>query len=136
MDKESRILADKIGQCIVDRDFSAARALLAPWLNQTEADLARMIDQANEGLAQPKSWTVDEGVADLATLRKPDDLGPPSKPLPQQITTANFRDWICVQFQPDPDNEEGFNVCFDLWLAVVRHEGTYSVGYLEAWEAT
>lgn len=138
MDEPSRVLGSTIAQHIVARDFPAARALFAPWFQEsmTAEDLERMIDEANEGLAPPVTWTLDENPMDLASLREVDGFGPPSKPFAPEITDANYRGWICVQFQPDPENEEGFDVCFDLWLAAVDHQGVHRVGYLEAWEAT
>jgi len=138
MNDKCRALADTIGQHLVDRDFGGLRAVFAPWLqaSMSVADLERMIGGANEGLAPPRTWTVDENPIDLASLREPDGYGPPSKPLPQDITVTNYRGWLCVQFQPDPANPDGFNVCFDLWIAAVEHEGAYRAGYVEAAEAS
>jgi hypothetical protein len=129
-------MADAVGKNIVERNFEALHALFAPGFQMSAAELGRMVDEANEGLAPPKQWTLDENPIDLASLREPDGLGPPSKPLPEEITDANFAGWLCVQLQPDPDNEEGFDVCFDVWVAAVRQGGKCLVGYLEAWEAT
>ena len=138
MDAECRTLADTIGRLVVERDMAGVHGLLAPWLQVSSgvSDIDRMITEAWEGLAPPRSWTIDQGAIDLGALRRPDGFGPPTAALPEDITPANYRGWFCVQFQPDPVNPEGFNVCFDLWLAAVEHDGAYRVGYLEAAEAS
>lgn len=138
MDDRSRALADRLGAEVVAGRFDAVAPLLAPWLQSatTPAALRERCSAALGDLPPPVSWTVDENPSDLATLRQVGPYGPPSAAIPSEITEGNFRDWICLQFQPDPDNEEGFNVCYDLWVAVVEVEGAFLIGYLEPWEAT
>jgi hypothetical protein len=135
MDDNCRALADAIGRRVVDRDFEGLRDLCVPWLKDrvSAIGLARMIDDA-AGLPAAKTWTVDKSPVDLASLRKPDGCGPPTSAFDAEITDDNYRGWICVQFQPDPGNEEGFNVCFDLWFAAVEDDGECRIGYIEAAE--
>lgn len=136
MDASCRALADAIGRRVVDRDFEGLRNLCVSWLKDRTSTigLARMIDDAAAGLPPAKTWTVDESPVDLATVRKPDGYGPPTSAFDDEITDANYRGWICVQFQPDPGNEEGFNACFDLWFAAVEERGQCRIGYIEAVE--
>src|SRR5262245_14313150 len=128
-----------MARCIVERDFAGAHALLAPWLRRTlsPSEIERRVDAKSEGLEHaPHAWSVDEGRVDLYDLRQSGDYGPPSDPLADEITGANFRGWLCIQFVPEPAVQDDQNVCYDLWLVAVEHHGRLCVGYLEAWEAT
>ena len=139
MDKECAALCEKLADCIVKRDFKGAHALLAPWLRTAlrPLEIQKMVDAANEGLEHPPhSWTIDEGMAELDELRKPDGFGPPSQALGKEITADNFRGWLSIQFIPEPAVHEEQNICCELWLAAVEHDGAVLAGYLEATEAS
>ena len=139
MDGKCKALCDKLADCIVQRDFKGVHALLAPWLQATlgPSEIEEMVDTANEGLSHPPhAWTIDEGLVGLEDLREPDDFGPPSGKLAKAITEDNFRGWLSIQFTPDPSVHEEQNVCFDIWLVAVEHNGAVLAGYLEAAEAS
>jgi hypothetical protein len=139
MDSDCKELCDALGRAIVGRDFAAVHALLAPWLRAAlgPGEIERLLDAQSEGLAHPPaSWVAGEGLADLEELRRPDPFGPPTQALPPEITPASFRGWLHVQLVPDPAVHEEQNVCYDVWLVAVEHEGSCLVGYLEPWEAT
>jgi hypothetical protein len=138
MDAKCKALADAVGKHVVDREFAELLDLFAPWLSElfSAADLEDMLDAAGDGLPAPASFAADEGVMELAELRTPSDYGPPSRPLSDKITDANFRGWISVQFAPDPKHSEECNVCYDVWMAMVEHEGELCIGYFEAAEAS
>jgi hypothetical protein len=138
MDKRCADFCDNLAGLIVKQDFAGAHALLSPWLrtSMTPADIQAMVEAANEGMEYPpQGWSVDEGLAELADLQEPDPYGPPSKKISKQITTDNFRGWLSIQFAPDPSVHDEQNVCFDLWLIAVEHDGSILAGYLEASEA-
>ncbi|RIL05772.1 MAG: hypothetical protein DCC71_09140 [Proteobacteria bacterium] len=139
MDAKCRALCETLARAIVARDFAAAHALFAPWLRSalSPAEIQAAVDAQSEGLAHPpRSWTLDEGVVGLDELRTPDPYGPPSSPLSDRITHDDFRGWLQIQFAPDPSVHDEQNVCFDVWLVAVEHEGTFLVGYFEPSEAT
>jgi hypothetical protein len=73
-------------------------------------------------------------IVGLEDLREPDPYGPPSAALPDEITPLNFRRWLNIQLAPEPSVHEEQNVCYDVWLAAVDHDGALRVGYFEAWE--
>jgi hypothetical protein len=137
MDSKAQALSDTLARHIVDRRFTEAHGLLAPWLrdSMTPADIQRMIDEASQGLPAPRAWTLDEGFLGVEDLREPDPYGPPSQAVSTKITDANFRGWLCIQFKPEAADDDA-NVCFDLWLAAVEEGGVATVGYLEAAEAS
>ena len=139
METKCEDLCNALAKCVVARDFKGAHSLLVPWYRSTisPSELERMVDAANEGLAHPPhAWIVGEGVMGLDELRKPDPYGPPSQAISKEITDRNFRGWLHIQFAPEPSVHEEQNVCFDLWLVAVEHDGSIQVGYLEAAEAT
>jgi hypothetical protein len=138
MDARCRALAEAVGKHVVDREFPELLDLFAPWLAEqfSAADLQDMLEAAGEGLPAPASFEIDEGMVGLAELRTPSDYGPPSRPIPDDITEATFRGWISVQFAPDPKHFEACNVCYDVWMAIVEHDGETLVGYFEAAEAS
>jgi hypothetical protein len=139
MDPRCDALCEHLARAVVARDFTGAQAVLAPWLRTTlgPAALEAHLDAANEGLTHPPhSWTIGEGLSELSDLRKPDPYSPPTKPLPREITDANFRGWLSIQFAPEPAVHDEQNICYDLWIVAVEHEGAVVAGYLEAWEAS
>ena len=138
MDAKCKALATAVGKHVVDREFPDLLDLFAPWLAEqfSAADLEDMLDAAGDGLPAPASFEVDEGIMELEELRTPSDYGPPSRPLSDLITEASFRGWISIQFAPDPKHFEECNVCYDVWMALVEHEGEMLIGYFEAAEAS
>jgi hypothetical protein len=119
VEQKAEALCDALAKRVVEKNFSGAHALLAPWLQSamTASDLERLVTEAAEGTAPARSWTLDEGFLEVG------DLGAPG------ITEENYRGWLCIQFNPGEAAGDG---SFDLWLAAVEHEGDYRVGLLEA----
>jgi hypothetical protein len=138
MDTRCEALCEALAKHIVAQDFGSVHALLAPWLQTATkpADLQRLINEASEGLPSPGAWTLDQGFLELGDLRNPDSFGPPSKPVPKEISKTNYKGWLCIQFTPGAAANEEANVCFDLWLAAVEVNGVHCVGYMEAAEST
>jgi hypothetical protein len=139
MTDDQQALCDAVGQAIVARDLAAVHALFAPWLQTalTPDAIGAQLDAQMAGLAHPPaSWSADEGLAELADLRTPDGYSPPTTGLPREITDANFRGWLSIQFRPDDAVEDEQNVCYDVWIAPVEPDGGLQIGYFEAAEAS
>jgi hypothetical protein len=139
MDARCKDLCNALGKCVVERNFTAAQPLFAPWLRATlsPATLQRMVDAQNEELEHPPcAWSLGEGILTVADLRTPDPYGPPSQPIAREITQENFRGWLRIQFVPDPEVHDEQNVCFDLWLVAVQVGDAVLAGYVEATEPT
>ena len=117
---------------IIAGDFAVARSFLAPWLQavMTADDLKAMMAEARADLPAPAQFDLDSNSCQLEDLEV-DEYSPPTKPLPGEITNDNFRKWMCIQFQPDPEAETGYDACFDLWMALVDVGGSLKIGYLE-----
>ncbi len=115
---------------IVKRDFPAAEAMLASWLRSVA--LKKMVRQAR-GTAPP-AFAADP--PSLLPFNTPaswgeDEFGPPSAPVPSEITDANFRGSFRVEFVPDPDLEAEVDFSYALFLVVVEWEGKLAIGYIE-----
>lgn len=139
MNDQCEALCEQLARCIVEKDFDGVHALLAPWLRDSisPTQIREMVDTVSEGLAHPPhTWTIDEGMAELADLRKPDGYGPPSQGISTEITDGNFRGWLSILFAPEPSVYEEQNVCYELWVVAIEHNGRVLAGYLEAAEAS
>ena len=148
-------VAGEFAQAVVDEDFSAAHARLAPWLRRqvTPQRLHRILHAAMiDGVAPGEfstggnNSTVDELRAhyreyhkddDSRTLATTDDFGAwgqPSIYIANEITPANFRQWMWIELAPDPEEEADVDFCLKLWLIVVELEGAMVIGHLEPGE--
>ena len=47
------------------------------------------------------------------------------------VTADTFRQWLCLDFTPDPDAGAGVDYCLRLWLIIVEIDGVMKVGHLE-----
>jgi hypothetical protein len=101
----------------LEKDFSLAR-------------LKSIIDPRYEDMPAPAEFTLDGNSCTLADL-EPTDFGLPSQALPAKINDNNFRKWMVIEFQPDPEQETGYDACLDLWMAVVDVGGEMKIGYYE-----
>ncbi len=131
MNEAHKTLAGDFARKIINRDYRGARELLAPWLRDalSEADLKSVIEDASKELPFPGAFSLDSNSCTLDDLEV-DPYSPPTKPLPPQITPENFRQWMVIEFKPDPELETGYDACFDLWMALVDLDGL-KIGYLE-----
>lgn len=132
MEPVMKAYCDEIAQLVIAGDHAALHGRFAPWLQKSlpVPALQEMLESAAADSAVPVTWTADTGLAGLEDLRVPDGLSPPSKGLPKEISAANYQGWYSIQFAPAEDDEYG-NVCFDVWLALVKLDGALMIGYLE-----
>ena len=137
MEDQFREFGDRVAASVEHLDFERFRGLMAPWLQERwdAALLSDWLEESLDGLPHPVEHGLDGNSLSAAQLRELEGgYGPPSEPLPEEITDANFRKWMCVEFMPPEDNEEGYDACFDMWMAAVEFDGQLRVGYFEATE--
>ena len=67
----------------------------------------------------------------LATTKDLGEWGPPSLYLADEITAANFRQWMSTDLTPELDHPSGVDYLLRLWFAVVDVDETLKIGYLE-----
>jgi hypothetical protein len=152
--KVDRIGAD-FATAVIENDFEAARACLAPWLQgQVDAKQLRSIlrkefiddvepadfaiggnDSTLDDLrAHYREYHEDNRALTLATATEFGAFGPPSIHIADEVTPANFRQWMSIEFTPDPESESELDYCLRLWLIVVDVDGAMSIGHLEPGE--
>ena len=132
MEPSCEALCNDLAARVVARDFAGAHALLAPWVQaaMSPAELESRLDAAWEDLPPPREWSLDSGFMAVDELRTANEYGPPSQPIADEVTTANYRGWHCIEFKPG-ENDDDIDACFDLWLAIVETPAGHRVGFLE-----
>lgn len=145
-------------QAVIARAFGRAEAMLAPWVRDAlpEGGLREVIELTLDEEPDVSLFTLTpipidkpasmrEAVADLAeedrgrTLATTDGLGaengPPSYPIPDELTAKNFRGCWRIEFQPDEelaeDLDDDIDYSFALYVAVVADGADCAIGYLE-----
>jgi hypothetical protein len=145
----------EFAQAVVDDDFAAAHARLAPWLQRqvTAAKLKSILNkELIDGVAPDdfatsgNSSTLDELRAHyreyhhddrnrtLAAAEEFGAFGPPSIHIADEVTPANFRQWMSLEFTPDPESDSELDYCLRLWLIVVEVDDAMKIGHLEPGE--
>jgi hypothetical protein len=139
MEASYRAFGEKFSAAIIAKDYASAHMLLAPWLKKkvTPEKLREEIEQHVREMC--KVWSVEDAIhpaacdldgnssIDVEGLREP-DLDNSVPDIPAEVTDANYRYWMCQQFKPAEGAVE-FDAFFDLWLALVEHEGALRIGY-------
>ncbi len=148
-------LASDFAQALIDDDYDAAHGLLASWLQRqvSATELRSIIKKAFFADLAPVDFVVSgndstlvelrehyaeyhkgDATRTLATAESFGDWGPPSIHITDEITPANFRQWLSIDLTPDADNEFGLDFILRLWLVAVDVDGTMKVGHLEPGE--
>ncbi|MDB4890066.1 MAG: hypothetical protein JWL61_1921 [Gemmatimonadetes bacterium] len=141
-------------QAVVAQSFDRAEKMLAPWVKSAlpvgglkrvvrlargdnppaaEFELAELPDNdpasMREGVAE---YAEEEGERSLATTDGTGGLyGPPSYPIPDEITDDNFRGCWQIEFQPDEDADVDVDYSYAFYLALVADGKELKIGYLE-----
>jgi hypothetical protein len=55
-------------------------------------------------------------------------------PIAAEITASNLRQWMGIEFSPDPEGDSDPDCRLELWLIVVELEGAMRIGHLEPGE--
>jgi hypothetical protein len=141
---EYRKFAEAFAKLVINRDFDAAVGLFAPWLQsevspeQLRAELdkeaAEMAQEWQmETIAYPADFMLDSNPLDLQGLREvntPEHAhGRPYKRIPDEVTDANYRKWLVIQYLPDSDAEIEFDAFYDFWFILVEIAEQFRIGY-------
>jgi hypothetical protein len=148
-------VASDLARALIDDDYDAVHALLAPWLQRQVgpaqlrsivkkefiADLAPVdfvvsgndstLDELREHYAE---YHENDSSRTLVTTESFGEWGPPSIYVADEITAANFRQWLSIELTPEEGNEFDLDFILRLWLIVVEVEGAMRVGHLEPGE--
>lgn len=140
MNPELTALAQAFGDFIMASDYQSAAELLAPWLRESISEdelrslVERQLDEivtANDAEERPApvAVTVDWNTSTLESLRSRDGG---ERSIPEEVTEANYRGWLCTQIECEGDS---FGGAFDIWMAVVEVDGALLIGYFNIEEA-
>jgi hypothetical protein len=147
--------AEDFGQAIVKKNFKEARALLAPWLqNQVTAKQLQTVISNNmiedvapddcialgndstleELRSHYREYHKDDPTRTLTTTTEFGTWGPPSVFIANEITDSNFRQWMWIDFTPDPESDTMVDFCLRVYVIVVELDGEMKIGYVEPGE--
>ncbi|MEP6619296.1 MAG: hypothetical protein ABJE47_08275 [bacterium] len=141
-------------QALLRREFGRAEGMLSPWIRaslppgglkyvaqRALADAPPPAEFALEAMTYETLASMRDHVDEYAeadetrTLATTDgsigEFGPPSYPLPAEVTAANFRGCWRVEFQPDEDLDVDDDFSYALFVAVVGENDVLAIGYLE-----
>ena len=148
-------VAGDLARALIEDDYDAAHALLAPWLQRqvTAAQLRAIIKKEFFAELAPVDFamsgndsTLDElrehyteyhkgdTSRTLATAESFGDWGPPSIHIADEITAENFRQWFSIDLTPEEENEFDLDFILRLWLIAVEIDGEMKIGHLEPGE--
>jgi hypothetical protein len=137
------------------KNFKEARALLAPWLQKqvTAKQLQTVIsnnmiedvapddctaignDSTLEELrSHYREYHKDDPARMLTTTTEFGTWGPPSVFIANEITDSNFRQWMWIDFTPDPESDTMVDFCLRVYVIVVELNGEMKIGYVEPGE--
>jgi hypothetical protein len=124
-------VADVFARAVIERDFAQAYDLTTRGL-RARMDLgrfARALEDAEAEVAPPGRYQLGGNPISFQELAE--SAARAGKPLPDDIDGTSFRRWLCIEFQPDPDDESELDACYDLWCLTVEEEGDERVAYFE-----
>jgi hypothetical protein len=136
------------------KDYGRAETMLAPWLRsqlppgglkhvmrETLGDAPDAAEFSISPLTYDDPASMRESVTDNAdengerSLTTCDgtvaEMGPPSYPVPNELTNDVFEGAYRLEFIPDEDLEEEEDFSFALYVAVVNLGERQAIGYLE-----
>ena len=125
-------LGSQFAAAVIAGDYDAAHKFLAPWLQASlpPGEMKAMVQRALGDLPDPVKFKLDGNSCALTDL-EPTEYSPPTNPLSAEITEANYRKWMVITFEPDSEEQTGYDACLDLWMALVEVKGALRIGYLE-----
>jgi hypothetical protein len=136
------------------KDYGRAETMLAPWLRsrlpagglkhvmiETLGDAPPAAEFSISPLTYDDPQSMRDSVTDNAeengerSLETCDgsiaEMGPPSYPVPDELTDATFEGAFRLEFQADEELEEEDDFSFALYVAVVNLGERQAIGYLE-----
>ena len=157
MSTEQRVAkaAEDFGQAVIKKKFKDACALLAPWLQKqvTAKQLQTIVTQnmiedvapddcvamGNDSTLEElqshyREYYKDDRTRTVTTTKEFGTWGVPSVFIDDEITESNFRQWMWLDFTPDPESDAQVDYCLRLYLIVVEVDNTMKIGYIEPGE--
>lgn len=121
--------AATFAQAIVDGTFAAAHVCLAPWVQNAMSakQLVDLVRTSRFADVKPVDFQITGNDSTLAELRH-------SATIHDAVTPDNFRQWLWLDFIPEPGGDPLLDYCLRLYVIVVEVGGKMLIGYLEPGE--
>ena len=142
MDPRTHAFGEQLAGRALAQDWAGVQQLLAPWLRTRhdvdavqqffEADYASTLAASEiEELHYPAHARIAGNAATLAELREVPSWLPRGRPIPDEVTADNFRQWMNIQLECSEEQAAELELDFlsDSWLIVVELEEGLRVGY-------
>lgn len=142
MDEQVSAFGHALAGAALERKWDAVHGMLAPWLQARysvtdvqaffESDYLRLL--AGSGiseLAYPAVPYVSGNPSSLESLREKKSWLPRPRPIPVEVTDANFRQWMKLQLLCSEEQAQQLDLDYltELWLIVVEIPDGLRVGY-------
>lgn len=141
-------------QAVVGQSFDRAEKMLAPWIRgmlpvgglkrvvriargdnppAAEFELGELPhNDVAEMREKVEEYADEEGDRSLTSFDGSGGMyGPPSFPIPDELTDDNFRGCWHIEFQPDEDVDADVDYSYAFYVALVADGQELKVGYLE-----
>jgi hypothetical protein len=110
------------------------RAVTPQQLRESIEQEVKEVAEANEleGGLHPTSYEIDSNTCSLEDLKKPPSYREPRR-IPEEVNEENYRQWMVVQFQPAPEEQDelGIDAWLDWWMLLVEEDGELKIGFFE-----
>jgi hypothetical protein len=121
-------VVEEFAGAVIAKDFKAAHARLAPWI-ANKLGATRLRAFIKEHLLDDSAPADFQSSGNDITLDHLRELG--EHAIPDAVAAENFRQWMMLDFTPDPDAGSELDYILRLWLIVVEIDGAMRIGYLE-----
>ena len=143
--KAARAALERFARAIIAKDYRVAHACFADWLKRQvsatrlqaaiEKQLGEIAEAAElDGIVYPEDFSLSGNSCTLEDVRK-DRSGlygiEPACDVSPEMTEANFRHWMVIQFLPAEGADIDVDAWMDFWAAVVEVDGQHLIGYFE-----
>lgn len=141
----ARGVLEGFAHAIIAKDYPAAHACLAEWLKRQvsqerlRAAIEKQLSEISEAaeldrIIYPEAFNISGNACTLEDVREDRTqlygIDPACEVSPE-MTEANFRRWMVIEFLPAEGAEIDVDAWMDFWAAVVEVDGQYRIGYFE-----
>jgi hypothetical protein len=141
----ARVVLERFARAIIARDYPAAHACFAEWLKRQVSEerllaaIEKQLGEISEAaeldrIIYPEDFSLSGNSCTLEDVRedRSELYGiEPVCAVSPEMTEANFRRWMVIEFLPAADAEIDVDAWMDFWTAVVEVDGQYRIGYFE-----
>ncbi|MBX9689993.1 MAG: hypothetical protein K2X27_25000, partial [Candidatus Obscuribacterales bacterium] len=129
-------VAETFAGCVVDGNLEGAYDCFSESLKATMslAEFGELLRQAEKSVVPPKSFDTDSNSCSFEDIKDSEFRGAlnAKEEVLAKINPADFIQWMCIQFAPDPnDQSTNLDACYDFWFMVVAEKGAEKIAFFE-----